>query len=220
MHTYDIDKNEIHELNVRISPFDTLPFFREKGITEFVEKCRSLVSLELLLSECGFGPINDWPPALHSAFQEDAVQFARAIGASNVRNLNLDNFNTAATCIILDNLPTSRIHSLHLSLSGPDMGSEEEAVAVDSLVRFLADPARSRRVIELNVYRLTRVAAFFLWHIIIGSYATVGGDSRAFVHVQKPNLSFGSVYFDWESSNPIHSRHGCNILGTRWKPAF
>ena len=195
MHTNDIVNSEIHNLclNIRLTERGSA-FFGEKGITNFVKKNRSLVGLYLTLYVVSTDHESSVLQASHAAYLEDVAQFARTVGASNVRGLRLGFPNAVGARAFLDNLPPSHIHSLTLAIVGRRRFDREEGAAfVDSLARFLADPVRSRSVKCIYSDPMSNEASFLLQHIILGSRATVNAGSPEILFAQKPNLSVLSV---------------------------
>ena len=223
MHTRDIDENDIHELWLQVGTHPSGTFFSETGLTDFVNKRRSLVDLHLSFP-FRTEPVNGGSPASQATFQEDVAQFARAIGASNVRSLSFSNLNAAGARAFLDNLPPSHIHHLSISIDELEQfDHEKDAAFVDSLARFLTDPVRSRSVKEISFDPLSDEGNYLLKHIILGSYAAVDVTSPEILLAQKPNLSVMSTIGYSQVSNhlisfPAWMRHSRYSLENRpWK---
>ena len=148
-------KHEIHELTLRSNNRE-LPFlsFTGSGITEFVERNRSLVSC--WLEDFVLGATN-----------EDVARFARVVGASSVRILHLKRMNPAGVCAFLDAIPASHIHTLCVSIE--EMSAEKEKAVLASVVQFITDPMRSRSVKYLDISFLSNEAKSVIKHVILGS---------------------------------------------------
>lgn len=159
------------------------PFYRSlgAGITEFVERNRSLVSC--WLEDFVLGATN-----------EDVARFARVVGASSVRILHLKRMNPAGVCAFLDAIPASHIHTLCVSIE--EMSAEKEKAVLASVVQFITDPMRSRSVKYLDISFLSNEAKSVIKHVILGSREALDANAPG-VDAQQPNLSILQDGLGW-----------------------
>lgn len=119
------------------------------------------------------------------------MQFAQALGSSNVRELLIGKLSAKDACSFFDNLPPTCIHTLRISTL--DMSNEEETAVLGCVMRFLSDPIRSRSVKCLHPPLKSYQAQFVLFHQLLGSYDAVSSGSPKFTLAQKPNLSVDDI---------------------------
>lgn len=165
------NRREIHELELST---ENIQSFSRSGIIDFVQKCRTLVTFSFSVSSRAAVPL------------EDCVQFAQAVGASNLRDFTFYGMRAADACAFFENLPASQIYSLVVSLD--EMNPAEEAAVLASVVRFITDPVRSRSVRHLYLLSFSQDARCFLEHVILGSRDALAPDAPE-ADAQAPNLS-------------------------------
>ena len=189
-HTTRYDKSEIHEVELC---GNNLTSFHESGLTDFVRNCRSLVSLCAYACNFGLYRRNLSSDSLAAAL-DDIAQFARAIGSSNVRHLEIggNRFGAAGLRTFVENLPPSCLKKLHLDINNDEWSPEEHDI-VECIARFLSNPAKSRNITRFDFcYDYSYQARLYLMHTILGSYDAVNKDteeSAAMLHAQMPNYS-------------------------------
>ena len=140
LHTAHTRRDEVHELELSMSD---VTLFGASGLTDFVRRCRTLVALDL--SYCSLG--RELASAARDAAREDVREFACALGASNIRQLDLSGtaLGHEGLGAFFDGLPCTRLKQLEVGGGAPD-AARGEAAAAANVARVLADPARSRGV--------------------------------------------------------------------------
>lgn len=158
--------NELHEVSLA---GNELSSFGASGIIDLVSSCRSLVTLELQGNN--IGPGDDG--AASGAALADVAVFARAIGSSNVRYLNISTNALGAhgLRVFFDSLPKSRLASLYVATSFTQWDAHLEAMLVHSIAGYLRDEERSRSLRGLYMMgnSFSRQADLLFVHILCGA---------------------------------------------------
>lgn len=138
---------------------------------------------------------------------QDVAQFARALGSSNVRSLNLSTtkLGPQGMSVFLDNLPPSYISVLLMSTIFTEWEQENEIAVVQSIVRFLWDNERCRSIKRLSLLgnSFSRQANFLFQHVLLGSYNALYYSeckhTPETLFAQEPNCSL------WRLDNHLNS---------------
>ena len=151
-------------------------------------------------------PENENVTSYEDALQ-DVAQFARALGSSNVRSLNLSTtkLGPQGMSVFFDNLPPSYITVLLMSAIFIEWEQENEISVVQSIVRFLWDNERCRSIKRLSLLgnSFSQQANFLFQHVLLGSYDALYHPeckhSPETLFVQEPNYSL------WRFDNHLNS---------------